>query len=118
MARKPSLSIESLEALGAARLAALIAEEASGNTAFKRRVMTALAGQSGAEAVAKLIDRRLAGMARAFVDWDKERAFRDDLAALVARSIGSTKHLVGGRGSLLADADTCVRRSPRRTDHL
>lgn len=86
MARKPALSPESLEALGAPRLAALIAEEASGNAAFKRRVMAALAGQSGAGAVAKLIDRRLAGLARAraFVDWDKERAFGDDLAALVA----------------------------------
>lgn len=86
MARKPALSLEALEALGASRLAALIAEEASGNAAFKRRAMAALAGQSGAGAVAKLIDRRLAGLARAraFVDWDKERAFRDDLAALVA----------------------------------
>lgn len=86
MARKPSLSLESLEALGAPCLAALISEEATNNAAFKRRVMAALAGQSGAGAVAKLIDRRLAGLARAraFVDWDKERAFRDDLAALVA----------------------------------
>lgn len=86
MARRPSLSVDALEALGAPRLAALVAEEASGNAAFKRRVMAALAGQSGAVAVAKLIDRRLAGLARAraFVDWDKERAFRDDLAALVA----------------------------------
>jgi len=60
--------------------------EASTNAAFKRRVAAALAGQSGPEAIAKLIDRRLAGLerARAFVDWEKARAFRDDLAALLA----------------------------------
>ena len=86
MARKPTLSPDALEALGAAKLAALVFEEATTNAAFKRRVAAALAGQSGPEAIAKLIDRRLAGLerARAFVDWEKARAFRDDLAALLA----------------------------------
>lgn len=86
MARKPTLSPDALEALGAAKLAALVFDEATTNAAFKRRVAAALAGQSGPEAIAKLIDRRLAGLerARAFVDWEKARAFRDDLAALLA----------------------------------
>ena len=86
MARKPTLSPDALEALGTAKLAGLVFEEAATNAAFKRRVAAALAGQSGPEAIAKLIDRRLAGLerARAFVDWEKARAFRDDLAALLA----------------------------------
>lgn len=85
MARKPTISLEDLEALGVKKLAALVLEETSGSPAFKRRVAAALAGQSGADAIAKLVDRRLAGLerARAFIDWDKTRAFRDDLAALL-----------------------------------
>ena len=84
MARKPALSAEALIALGAEKLAALVLDEAQGNAGFKRRINAALAGQSGPDAVAKLIDRRLAGLerARSFVDWDKERAFRDDLQGL------------------------------------
>lgn len=41
-------------------------------------------GGGGAEAIAKLIDRRLSGPARAksFVDWDKARGFADDLRSL------------------------------------
>ncbi|SOC21608.1 DUF6880 family protein [Rhodobacter maris] len=86
MARKPTLSPDALEALGAAKLAAPVFDEAIANAAFKRRVAAALAGQSGPEAIAKLIDRRLSGLerARAFVDWEKAKAFRDDLAALLA----------------------------------
>lgn len=85
MARKPTISLEDLEALGAKKLAALVFEETAGSAAFKRRVSAALAGKSGSEAIAKLIDRRLAGLerARAFIDWDKTQAFRDDLAALL-----------------------------------
>lgn len=86
MARKNAMTVQALEALGAARLAALVLDEATANAAFKRRVAAALASLSGPGAVAKLIDRRLSGLerARAFIDWDKSRAFGEDLAALLA----------------------------------
>lgn len=86
MASKPTLSIDSLQALGAAKLASLVFDEAASNPAFKRRVVAAQAGQGGPVALAKVLDKRLAGLerARSFVDWDKARGFRDDLAALLA----------------------------------
>ena len=84
MARKPALSTETLTALGAEKLAELVFDEAQGNAGFKRRVNAALAGKSGPVAIAKLIDRRLSGLerARSFVDWEKARAFREDLQGL------------------------------------
>lgn len=79
------ISLKSLEALGATKLAALVFDEASGNAAFKRRVTAAIAAQSGPGTVAKLIDRRLSGLERAksFIEWDKSRRFADDLAAVL-----------------------------------
>jgi len=84
MGRKPSLSIESLADLGAEKLAALVLDEMQGNIGFKRRVNAALAGKSGPMSIAKVIDRKLAGLerARSFIDWDKARAFREDLEGL------------------------------------
>ncbi|WP_171177839.1 DUF6880 family protein [Ruegeria sp. HKCCD8929] len=85
MARKPALSVDKLKDLGTAKLAQLVLDEAERNAGFRRQVKAALAGKSGPEAVAKLIDRRLSGLERAksFVDWDKARAFRDDLRNLI-----------------------------------
>lgn len=90
MARKPTLRLEHLASLGAEKLTALVLEEAAGNAGFKRRLNAALAGQSGPEAIAKLIDRRLAGLerARSFIDWDKIRPFRDDLKGLLGSILG------------------------------
>ena len=68
MARKSALSVENLSALGAEKLAELVLDEAQANAGFKRRVNAALAGQSGPDAIAKLIDRRLSGLERAGVD--------------------------------------------------
>jgi hypothetical protein len=84
MARKPALSIDTLQDLGAETLARLVLEEAERNAGFRRQVKAALAGKDGPEAIAKLIDRRLSGLARtkSFVDWDKARAFVDDLRSL------------------------------------
>ena len=84
MARKPALSVEKLMDLGLEKLAQLVLDEAERNAGFRRQVKAALAGQSGPEGIAKLIDRRLSGLerARSFVDWDKTRAFRDDLRSL------------------------------------
>lgn len=80
------ISLKSLEALGAEKLAALVFDEASGNAAFKRRITAAIAAQSGPGAVVKLIDRRLSGLdrARSFMDWDKSRRFAEDLAAVLS----------------------------------
>ena len=85
MARKPALNVADLADLGAKRLAQLIVDEATRNTGFRRQVKAALAGKSGPEAIAKLIDRRLSGLERAhsFIEWDKAKAFRDDLRSLI-----------------------------------
>jgi hypothetical protein len=84
MARKPALSIEKLNDLGAEKLAQMVLAEAEQNAGFRRQVKAALAGKSGPEAIAKLIDRRISGLERAksFIEWDKARAFRDDLRSL------------------------------------
>ncbi|WP_300074470.1 DUF6880 family protein [uncultured Ruegeria sp.] len=84
MARKPALTTDKLKDLGADKLTQLVLEEAERNAGFRRQVKAALAGKSGAEAIAKLIDRRLSGLARAksFIEWDKARAFADDLRSL------------------------------------
>lgn len=85
MARKHALSIENLIELGPEKLARLVLDETERNAGFKRQVSAALAAKSGPEAVAKLIDRRLAGLerARSFIEWERTRAFRDDLQSLV-----------------------------------
>lgn len=64
--------------------AALVLDETQGNAGFKRRVNAALASESGSMAIARVIDRRLAGLdrARSFIDWDKARVFRQDLKGL------------------------------------
>ena len=84
MARKPALSTDKLKDLGADKLAQLVFEEAERNAGFRRQVKAALVGKSGPEAIAKLIDRRLSALARAksFIEWDKARAFADDLRSL------------------------------------
>jgi len=82
---KTSLSLENLVALGAEKLAQIIVDEAKGNAPFRKKVNAALAGAKGPEAVAALIDRRLAALekARAQVAWEKEKDFAADLAATV-----------------------------------
>lgn len=86
MARKASITLENLMELGPVKLAQLVLGEAERDAAFRKRVSTALAAKKGPESVAKIIDRRLGALekARSFIDWDKARAFRDDLAATVA----------------------------------
>jgi hypothetical protein len=85
MARKVTLSLNGLVALGAEKLAELVLEEVEGNAAFAKRIKAALAGAEGQDAVASLIDRRLAALERprAMVDREKERAFAADLGTAV-----------------------------------
>ncbi len=83
--RGTALSFENLTALGAERLARIMLEEAESNSSFRKRLKAALAGTKGPDAVAKLVDRRLAALerARAMVAWEKERAFAEDLGTML-----------------------------------
>lgn len=65
MARTPTLNREALVKLGAERLAELTLDEAGRNAPFKKLVLAALASVRGSEAVAAIVDKRLAGLERA-----------------------------------------------------
>lgn len=81
MAAKSTLNAKNLEALGAGRLSELLLEISAGNAAAKRRLRLELAGATNPEEIAKEVRKRLAEIARSrsFVDWQKRRAFIDDL---------------------------------------
>ncbi len=83
MARTKTLTQEALLQLGLERLARLVLEEAGKNPAFKRIVTAALASTRGPEAIAAVIDRRLAALerAKAPIAWEKRKAFVADLDA-------------------------------------
>ena len=106
MARKPSLSIEALVALDPEKLAQLVLDEAGRSPSFRRLANAALAGAQGPDAVAKLIDRRLAALekARGFIEWDKVRAFRGDLHATVTTIVGEL-----AQGSVVMAIDRLLR---------
>src|ERR1019366_7123363 len=88
MARQPPLNEEALVKLGSEKLARLVIGEAKRNAAFRKLVAAALAATKGPAAVAAIIDKRLAGLdrAKAFVDWEKAKAFTADIAATLAPS--------------------------------
>jgi hypothetical protein len=70
-----------LETLGAARLAALLAELSQENPPLKQRLAYELAGPAGAERMAADIRQRLTalGRAKSWIDWQGCRAFAQDL---------------------------------------
>ena len=86
MARRATLTSETLASLGANKLAKLVLDEVGRNAPFKKIVTAALAGAKGPDAVAAIVDRRLAALerARGFIDWEKRKAFAADLRATVA----------------------------------
>ena len=86
MARRATLTSETLASLGADKLAKLVLDEVGRNAPFKKIVTAALAGAKGPDAIAAIVDRRLAalGRARGFIDWEKRKAFAADLRATVA----------------------------------
>jgi hypothetical protein len=90
MARQPALNEDALLKLGSEKLARLVIDEAKRNATFRKLVAAALAGIKGPAAVAALIDKRLAGLdrAKAFVDWEKAKAFAADLTATLETIIG------------------------------
>lgn len=85
MARSSTLNKESLVKLGAERLADLLLDEAEGNGPLKKLVMAALAAARGPDAIAAIVDKRLAGLERASgaIGWERVKSFSDDLAAVL-----------------------------------
>ena len=82
MARKDTINLENLTALGVEKLAQLVVDGAGRDAAFRKMVAAAMAGAQGPKAIAALIDRRLAALerAKAVVDWKKTKTFADELA--------------------------------------
>jgi hypothetical protein len=80
MARRTTLTHDALVALGPEKLAQLALDETGRNATFKRIVTAALAGAQGPEAIAAVIDRRLAALerARGIIAWEKQKAFVAD----------------------------------------
>jgi hypothetical protein len=85
-ARRTTPSAETLAALDRDRLIALVLDETRRNPAFRKLVSAALAARQGPDAVARIVDRRLAALegARGYIDWQKRRAFVLDLDATVS----------------------------------
>ncbi len=83
MGRAPTLTKEGLAKLGAERLAELALDEAARNGPFKKLVLAALAAARGPDAVAAIVDKRLAGLerARASVGWGRSKNLAEDLRA-------------------------------------
>ena len=106
VARKPTLNEEFLGKLGVAKLAMLIVDEAGRNPTFRKLVTAMLAAAKGPEAVAAVIDKRLASLERTkgFVDWPKAKEFAADLANTVSIIVSE----IGG-----VDADGAVDRLVR-----
>jgi hypothetical protein len=106
MARAPVLTIDALCELGAEKLAQLVLDEAGANSSFRRQVTAALAARKGPQAVAAIIDRRLAALekARGYVDWERTRGLRDDLSSTLA-----TIHVQLGGASPITAVERLLR---------
>ncbi len=119
MARRAALTGENLIALGAEKLAKIVLDEAGHNAPFKKRVAAALAGAQGPNAVAAVVDRRIAGLerARGFVDWEKRKSFAADIRGTLTTI---TDELGAADPSLAADRLvrflTCSERVFERID--
>lgn len=83
MIAKTTLNAKNLEALGAARLAALLIEVTKGDATARRRLRLELASDDSPSALEKEIRKRLAsiGKGRSFIDWQKRSSFVADLVA-------------------------------------
>ncbi len=85
-AKKPKLDKAGLTVLGIDRLIDIALDESALNVAFKKRLSAALAGISGGDAVAKLVDSRLDALekARTRIKGQRERLFGKELESLLA----------------------------------
>jgi hypothetical protein len=83
MAAPKTLNARNLEALGSARLAALLIEISTGNAVAQRRLRLELAGNSGPDEAARAIAKRLATInrSRSYIDWQKVKPLVVDLTA-------------------------------------
>ncbi|MCJ2058442.1 hypothetical protein MKL09_18035 [Methylobacterium sp. J-048] len=97
-ARRTTPSPETLADLGPDRLIGLILGETARNPTFKKLVTAALAALQGPDAVAAMIDRRLAALesAQSYIDWQKRRAFAADLDATVTVILNELRPLDAG----------------------
>ena len=104
--RTPTLNKQGLVALGAERLAGLVLDEAERNGPFKKLAMAALASARGPEAVAAIVDKRLAGLERAGgrIGWERAKSFADDLWATLKIITGDL-----AKGDADAAADRLMR---------
>ena len=82
--RSRALSADTLEQLGARRLAELLMEAARGNPALGRSLRLVLAGTDGGKKLASEVEKRLRTIQRSkgFVDWDKVRPLARELDGL------------------------------------
>ena len=81
MASKKTLNAKNLVALGAQRLAEIMIEIGTTNTAVRRRLRLELAGAQSPSEAANEIRKRLTAIARSrsFVDWQNRKALIEDL---------------------------------------
>ncbi|HEX7761159.1 MAG TPA: hypothetical protein VF459_16755 [Caulobacteraceae bacterium] len=87
---RKALTAANLEALGAARLAALLLDLADGAPATKRRLRMELAAEAGPEELAAEIEKPLEGAKAAHgrVHWRKLKGLRQDLELLQSMIVG------------------------------
>jgi hypothetical protein len=123
MARTQPLSREALIGLGADRLAELALDEAEANAAFKKLLTAALAATAGPQAVAAIVDKRLAALEKATgaIGSGRVRAFVEDLSATLKIIVGDlAKADAEGAAArlvrLLATADRTFQRSQGGSD--
>jgi hypothetical protein len=112
MVRKHAVTLDSLAALGAEKLARIVLQEAGENSAFKRRVDACLAAAKGPHALAAIVDRKLLSLekTKGQIGFGKARAFAADLNVTV-------RIIVDELGSIFAcrcgNESSALRRNPR-----
>ena len=92
MARKNSVTVANLAALGAERLATLLIELGEGDSAIRKRLVLAVAERGGAADLIKAVDRRLTAIDNAYGDipWERVKAYAaevDGLRSVIAGSL-------------------------------
>jgi len=92
MAKRKTLSTDTLQALGAAHLAALLMDIAEGDAALKRRLRMEIAGP---EQAAADVRKRLASLKRAksYIEWNKTKALVLDLETQLGAITGKVAPL-------------------------
>ena len=82
--RSRALSTDTLEGLGARRLAELLMDAAQGDPALARSLRLVLAGTDGGGRLAAEVEKRLRtiGRSRGFIEWDKVRPLARELDSL------------------------------------